>query len=586
MSTDPRRSLISAIRAPAFAAALAASVLAFAVPSAGAVPFANSLRLDGVDDYASAADSGALDLGNADGEDFTIESFVYVPDTTSDANETIFLKNQAYSMFVNFDSVSTDAIFFRVWLNSVTSVSLSNTTNLATGWHHVAGVFDNEFTAGNDRIAIYLDGTEFASNSTFEVTPGVFNSTQPLHVGANFGGVPWDGFFDDARLSDITRYTGSYTVPSSAFTSDANTKALWHFDEAACSTSFADSSTNAVTLAGQNGAQTGVQGASAPTLQFDAPSYQVVEGGGSATITVTRTGDPVPAVGVTQTTTDGTATAGSDYTDASGSLGFGCGVMSQTFAVPIAQDVAFEGDETVNLALSLPTGGAVLGSPTAATLTIIDDDFSAARVRDINTGAPGSGPAGLTSVDGVLYFAATTAGHGTELWRSNGTSGGTALVRNINPGGASSSPASLTRVGSTLYFAADNGISGTELWKSDGTTAGTVLVRNINPGGSSAPAELTNVGGTLFFTADDGAQGTELWKSDGTTAGTVLVKDIAAGAASSSPTQLTNVGGTLFFAADDGVDGTELWKSDGTAAGTVLVKDIDPAGRQLVARRS
>jgi hypothetical protein len=47
-------------------------------------------------------------------------------------------------------------------------------------------------------------------------------------------------------------------VPSAPFTPDGSTRALWHFDEPAGSTSFSDSGGNANTLTGYNGAQTDV----------------------------------------------------------------------------------------------------------------------------------------------------------------------------------------------------------------------------------------------------------------------------------------------------------------------------------------
>ena len=64
-------------------------------------------------------------------------------------------------------------------------------------------------------------------------------------------------------------------------------------------------------------------------------------------------------------------------------------------------------------------------------------------------------------------------------------------------------------VGSTLYFQAGNnnaGNNGVELWKSDGTFGGTVPVKDINPGaGSSSPGFGTLFGGEWYFRADDGA---------------------------------------------------------------------------------
>ena len=74
-------------------------------------------------------------------------------------------------------------------------------------------------------------------------------------------------------------------------------------------------------------------------------------------------------------------------------------------------------------------------------------------------------------MNGAMYFTATDSAHGTELWKSNGTTQGTALLKDINPGPNPSNPAYLTVVGNTLYFAASDGVHGSELWKSDGTAS-------------------------------------------------------------------------------------------------------------------
>jgi ELWxxDGT repeat protein len=134
----------------------------------------------------------------------------------------------------------------------------------------------------------------------------------------------------------------------------------------------------------------------------------------------------------------------------------------------------------------------------------------------------------------------------------------------------------LANVNGTLFFTAVDGSNGKQVWRSDGTTGGTTPITEINLVATNAyPSGLTNVNGTLFFSATDGTHGTELWESIGTAAGTRQVKDINAGAAGSYPSYLTAAGGTLFFSATDGIRGRELWKSNGTILGTALVRDIN-----------
>jgi hypothetical protein len=99
----------------------------------------------------------------------------------------------------------------------------------------------------------------------------------------------------------------------------------------------------------------------------------VPESNGHATIAVTRSGNATGTQTVGYATSDGTATA-ADYTAASGTLTFGPGETSKTFAVPVTDDTADEPAETVSLSLSAPTGGSALGTASTGTLTIIDDD--------------------------------------------------------------------------------------------------------------------------------------------------------------------------------------------------------------------
>ncbi|MFN8522600.1 MAG: Calx-beta domain-containing protein [Chloroflexota bacterium] len=123
------------------------------------------------------------------------------------------------------------------------------------------------------------------------------------------------------------------------------------------------------------------------SVQFSAGTFTAPENGGSATITVTRTGDTSGTVSVNYAASNGTASSPADYAPTSGSLTFGPGVTSQTFAVSIVDDLIVQGNLTVSLALSGPGGGATLGAPNAAVLTIVEDDLSGAGTLVVNSAA-------------------------------------------------------------------------------------------------------------------------------------------------------------------------------------------------------
>ena len=120
----------------------------------------------------------------------------------------------------------------------------------------------------------------------------------------------------------------------------------------------------------------------AGALQFSQAVYSVLENAGMATITVTRTGGSDGAISVQYATGNatgpGSATSGTDYQPASGTFNWATGNNTpQFFTVAIIDDTAAEGDETVPLSLSNPTGGATLGVPNTATLVIRDNEVSA-----------------------------------------------------------------------------------------------------------------------------------------------------------------------------------------------------------------
>jgi hypothetical protein len=119
------------------------------------------------------------------------------------------------------------------------------------------------------------------------------------------------------------------------------------------------------------------------TVAFSSSSYTVNEAAGTATIQLVRSGiDTSDQANVFYSTSNGNALAGTNYTATSGYANFAAGSLTTSFNVSIANLVPQGGDKTLNLTLgNTSTGGthtgtlptfAILGTPTTATLTIVD----------------------------------------------------------------------------------------------------------------------------------------------------------------------------------------------------------------------
>lgn len=106
------------------------------------------------------------------------------------------------------------------------------------------------------------------------------------------------------------------------------------------------------------------------SLALSAASYTVAQNAGSVVITVTRTQGTDGAATAAYATSNGTATAGTDFTSTSGTLSWAAGVGgSRTFSVPISNGTPFSGTRSFNVVLSAPAG-ATLGTPSTAGISI------------------------------------------------------------------------------------------------------------------------------------------------------------------------------------------------------------------------
>ncbi|MCB1056602.1 MAG: hypothetical protein KDD11_13955, partial [Acidobacteria bacterium] len=111
-------------------------------------------------------------------------------------------------------------------------------------------------------------------------------------------------------------------------------------------------------------------------LSFDQAAVSVPESDDSLEVVVRRTGGDDGAVGVSYASADGSATADEDYTPVAGTLSWPDGDDDpRSFTLPLLDDTLPEANETVQLSLSAPTGGAGLGAVSASTVTLEDDDI-------------------------------------------------------------------------------------------------------------------------------------------------------------------------------------------------------------------
>jgi hypothetical protein len=177
-------------------------------------------------------------------------------------------------------------------------------------------------------------------------------------------------------------------------------------------------------------------------LQFSAATYSVAENVANATVTVTRTGGSTGAVSVNFATSNGTATAGSDYSAVSQTVNFANGdTANKTINIPIINDTTGEPNETVNLTLSNPTGGAALGSPNTAVLTITDNDAAA----------------GTLQFSAATYTVGENAGNAAVIVTRSGGSSGAVGVTFATSNGTATAPGDYTAVTQTVNFA--NGVT-------------------------------------------------------------------------------------------------------------------------------
>lgn len=180
---------------------------------------------------------------------------------------------------------------------------------------------------------------------------------------------------------------------------------------------------------------------SAGALEFSANAYAVDEAGGSLTITVNRRGGSTGEAKVNYAVVGGTATSGTHYTLTSGTLTFAAGETVKTFSMQVSDNATIDGNKTVNIALNTPTGGAVIGTPSTAVVSIIDSDVGVSS---------GSGSVQFSTAG---YTVLESGGSVTVTVIRQGSYTGTINVNYATSDGTATAGSDYTNTSGTLVFA-------------------------------------------------------------------------------------------------------------------------------------
>jgi hypothetical protein len=198
-----------------------------------------ALKLEGdPESYFAAPDHSSLDADL--GAVFTVEAWVNpainLGDETHPNEYMILNKEDSYEISVRNNDLATEGSLQVAvqpaglpweWWDSEGTVPANKWTHVAATWD---GLVIRTFVNGKFLLAFDKTGVDGEK--------GVLRDTdESLKVGRRTRGGDthsiFKGLVDEVRISKVIRYTeAGFALPSKAFTPDADTVALYHFDEA------------------------------------------------------------------------------------------------------------------------------------------------------------------------------------------------------------------------------------------------------------------------------------------------------------------------------------------------------------------
>jgi uncharacterized repeat protein (TIGR01451 family) len=255
----------------------------------------------------------------------------------------------------NVDPNTANNIFTNTTLVSPVNLVVSGVASLQTAFQGDPLVYG--FTVYNAGPAMSIGtGINIAipANSNFVssfTTQGFTGYSTAFHILSAAIGNLAPGAFTTVFVTVIPTATGAMQAVGAASTANFNTNAA---------NNFAVVSNTATNLPG--------------TFALSSASYAGLETAGTIPITINRTDGTLGAIDVSYATAPGTAVAGVNFTPVSGTLHFGAGQTSATVLVPVKHDAAITPNLNFFFAITGVNNGASLGTPAAASVTIVNTD--------------------------------------------------------------------------------------------------------------------------------------------------------------------------------------------------------------------
>ena len=290
----------------------------------------------------------------------------------------------------------------------------------------------------------------------------------------------------------------------------------------------------------------------------DASATEGDSGSVNMTFTVTLSGAGSSSYTVDYASSDGTATAGTDYTAVSGTLTFAAGTTSRTFTVSVTGDTVNEANETLTVTLSNASAGTSIATA-SATGTITDNDTPSFSIDSPSVTEGDSGSVNLT------------------------------FTVSLNPAPAASATVDYARTGGTATSGTDfTALSASTLTFAAGTTSQTITVSVrgdtldesnetvvLTLSSASSGSTIGTATGTGTITDDDpkfSINSPSVTEGDSGSANLVFTVTLSAAGASQHTVGYAQTGGTATSGTDyTAVTANTLTFAAGTTTQTITV---------------